>query len=162
VLSGEKNAGQHTATETILRNARVIAMDQRLDFAPGDKPDVGKTATLELTPKQSEIVTLAVKMGDLSLVLRSLQDPDEKPEEANENAPAEPGDSFTHDAQVSRLIKPLAATAAAPEPTKQIFVLRGGSRQKQDLDGSTVGDGRKEDKPERQVTPFTRTIQGEQ
>ncbi len=40
--------GQHSATETILRNARVIAMDQKLDFAPGDKPDVAKTATLEL------------------------------------------------------------------------------------------------------------------
>jgi len=77
VLNGDKS-GQHTATETILRNARVIAMDQRLDYSPGDKPDVAKTATLELTPKQSEIVTLAVKMGDLSLVLRSLQDTDEK------------------------------------------------------------------------------------
>ena len=53
-------------------------MDQRLDFSPGDKPDVAKTATLELTPKQSEIITLAVKMGDLSLVLRSLQDPDDE------------------------------------------------------------------------------------
>ena len=69
---------QHNATETILRNARVIAMDQKLDFAPGDKPDVAKTATLELTAKQTEIVTLAVKMGELSLVLRSLQDPTEK------------------------------------------------------------------------------------
>ena len=68
VLNGDKN-GQHTATETVLRNARVIAMDQRLDFSPGDKPDVGKTATLELTPKQSEIVTLAVKMGEVSLAL---------------------------------------------------------------------------------------------
>src|SRR5438477_8173449 len=105
VLNGDKS-GQHTATETVLRNARVIAMDQRLDFSPGDKPDVAKTATLELTPKQSEIVTLAVKMGDLSLVLRSLQDNDEKRDpDMVDNAPAEPGDSFTHDAQVSRLIK---------------------------------------------------------
>ena len=161
ILNGDKS-GQHTATETILRNARVIAMDQRLDFSPGDRPDVGKTATLELTPKQSEIVTLAVKMGDLSLVLRSLQDPDERPEDMSENAPAEPGDSFTHDAQVSRLIKPLAATSTAAEPPKQIFVLRGGARVKQDLDGTTLGEsGRKEEKPERSTTPFTRTIQGE-
>jgi pilus assembly protein CpaB len=163
VLVAEKgSSGQHTATETVLRNARVIAMDQRLDFSPGDKPDIGKTATLELTPKQSEIVTLAVKMGDLSLVLRSLQDPDERRDgEMSENAPAEPGDSFTHDAQVSRLIKPLASTASGPEPTKQIFVLRGAARVKQDLDGSTVGEpGRKEEKPIN-ATPFTRTIQGD-
>jgi len=162
VLIADKGSGQHTATETVLRNARVIAMDQRLDFSPGDKPDVGKTATLELTPKQSEIVTLAVKMGDLSLVLRSLQDPDEKPEEMTENAPAEPGDSFTHDAQVSRLIKPLQSATPAAEPKKEIFVLRGPTRVRQDIDGAPVGDsGSKEQKPERpNSTPFTRT-QGE-
>ena len=157
VLNGDKN-GQHTATETILRNARVIAMDQRLDFSPGDKPDIGKTATLELTPKQSEIVTLAVKMGDLSLVLRSLQDPDERPDEMSENAPAEPGDSFTHDAQVSRLIKPLAATSTTPEAGKQIFVLRGGTRVKQDIDGSTVGEPVPKEDKTINATPFTRTI----
>ncbi len=163
VLNGDKS-GQHTATETVLRNARVIAMDQRLDFSPGDKPDVAKTATLELTPKQSEIVTLAVKMGDLSLVLRSLQDNDEKRDpDMVDNAPAEPGDSFTHDAQVSRLIKPLATTAAAPEPAKHMFVLRGSARVKQNLDGSTTGESgpAKEEKPERNSTPFTRTIQSE-
>lgn len=105
VLNGP--GGQHSATETILRNARVIAMDQKLDFTPGDKPDVAKTATLELTPKQTEIVTLAVKMGDLSLVLRSLQDPEESdrdPAVADEVS-AELGYSYTHDSQVSRLIK---------------------------------------------------------
>jgi pilus assembly protein CpaB len=163
VLITLKGGEHHSATETVLRNARVIAMDQRLDFAPGDKPDVGKTATLELTPKQSEIVTLAVKMGDLSLVLRSLQDPDEKPEEASENAPAEPGDSFTHDAQVSRLIKPLPSVSSAGEAPKQtIFVLRGSARIKQDIDGSTIGEaGRNEEKPERSPTPFTRTISSE-
>jgi pilus assembly protein CpaB len=162
VLTAEKGGGQHTATETVLRNARVIAMDQRLDFSPGDKPDVAKTATLELTPKQSEIVTLAVKMGDLSLVLRSLQDPDDKRDgEMSENAPAEPGDSFTHDAQVSRLIKPMPSSAPAPDPTRQVFVLRGAGRVKQDLDGSTIGEpGRKEEKPIN-ATPFTRTIQGD-
>jgi len=164
VLSAEKGGNQHTATETVLRNARVIAMDQRLDFSPGDKPDVAKTATLELTPKQSEIVTLAVKMGDLSLVLRSLQDPDEKRDgEMSENAPAEPGDSFTHDAQVSRLIKPLQSASPGPEPTRQIFVLRGSARVKQDLDGSTLGESGRKDKEEKPInaTPFTRTIQGD-
>src|SRR5882757_3525143 len=97
--------GQHSATETILRNARVIAMDQKLDFAPGDKPDIAKTATLELTAKQTEIVTLAVRMGELSLVLRSLQDEDERDGEGSgDDATAELGQSYTHDTQVSRLI----------------------------------------------------------
>jgi pilus assembly protein CpaB len=162
VLNGDKSA-QHTATETVLRNARVIAMDQRLDFSPGDKPDVGKTATLELTPKQSEIVTLAVKMGEVSLALRSLQDPDEKGDD--EDAPAEPGDSFTHDAQVSHLIKPMDSAAPATEPAKQVLVMHGGNTVRQNIDGSPVGGDSapaKEDKPaNNNSTPFTRTIASE-
>jgi pilus assembly protein CpaB len=164
VLSGEKN-GQHTATETVLRNARVIAMDQRLDFSPGDKPDVGKTATLELTPKQSEIVTLAVKMGEVSLALRSLQDPEEKGDD--EDAPAQPGDSFTHDAQVSHLIKPMESAATPTEPPKQVVVLHGGNAVKQNIDGTPVGGDSAapakddKDKPARSSTPFTRTIASE-
>jgi pilus assembly protein CpaB len=134
--------GDHNATETILRNARVIAMDQRVDFAPGDKPDVAKTATLELTPRQSEIVTLALKMGDLSLVLRSLQQNGEEGEDAvSENAPAESGDSFVQDSQVSRLL----GGRQGPEPVakevaRSVFVLRGSARAKQDLDGTNVGE----------------------
>ena len=135
-------SGQHAATETILRNARVIAMDQRLDFAPGDKPEVGKTATLELTAKQTEIVTLGVKMGELSLVLRSLQDEEERDGEGSgEDATAELGQSYTHDTQVSRLIKE-PAPPKPPEAAKPaIFVLRGAGRTKLELDGSTTPDG---------------------
>ncbi len=162
-LNGAKE--QHTATETVLRNARVIAMDQRLDFSPGDKPDIAKTATLELTPKQSEIVTLAVKMGDLSLVLRSLQDPNDKGD-ADEDAPAEPGDSFTHDAQVSHLIKPLEMVSAPAEPAKQVLVIHGASAVRQNIDGSPVGGDSgsskdDKDKPKSNSTPFTRTITSE-
>jgi len=135
--------GQHAATETILRNARVIAMDQRLDFAPGDKPDVAKTATLELTAKQTEIVTLAVKMGDLSLALRSLQDPEDEERDpaSGDDATAQLGDSYTHDTQVSRLIKDPTPPAKPPEVVKpSVFVLRGGVRIKQELDGSVAVD----------------------
>ena len=134
--------GQHAATETILRNARVIAMDQKLDFAPGDKPDVAKTATLELTAKQTEIVTLGVKMGELSLVLRSLQDEEDRDGEGSgEDATAELGQSYTHDTQVSRLIKE-PAPPKPPEAAKPaIFVLRGAGRTKLELDGSTTPDG---------------------
>jgi len=165
--------GQHTATETVLRNARVIAMDQKLDFSPGDKPDIAKTATLELTPKQSEIVTLAVKMGDLSLVLRSLQGGDEEGDQvADENAPAERGDSYTADAQVSHLIKPLGGggkTAAKP-PSHAVFVLRGGASSKFDADNavevasdvqsadSKTSDAKANDnKPGSRTVNFTRT-----
>ena len=128
-LTDETPASQHNATETILRNARVIAMDQKLDFTPGDKPDVAKTATLELTAKQTEIVTLAVKMGELSLVLRSLQDRrrERDGEGSSDDATAELGDSYTHDTQVSRLIKEPAAAQAAG--SRQARGLRPARRQ---------------------------------
>ncbi len=168
VLTGPN--GQHSATETILRNARVIAMDQKLDFAPGDKPDIAKTATLELTPKQTEIVTLAVKMGELSLVLRSLQDPDEgeRDQAVADEQPAELGYSYTQDSQVSRLIKSPTAAERPPEVARSaIFVLRGSVLTKQDRDGSTAADPsappapdavREPAKPGPRTTPFTRTI----
>lgn len=149
--------GQHNATETILRNARVIGMDQKIDFSPGDKPDVAKTATLELTPKQTEIVTLALKMGDLSLALRSLQDGDDaaqsEPEE--DDVAAMPGDSYTRDVQVSRL---MSETPPPPDPASAIVVLRGGASAKQELEGSSGNDEprRAEGKAARSVT-FTRT-----
>ena len=154
--------GQHSATETILRNARVIAMDQKLDFAPGDKPDVAKTATLELTAKQTEIVTLGVKMGELSLVLRSLQDEEERDGEGSgDDATAELGQSYTHDTQVSRLIRE-PAPPKPPEVKPAIFVLRGAGRTKLELDGSTTPDGLppqgESEKPNtNKGTNFTRT-----
>lgn len=142
-LTGTNGQGQHNATETILRNARVIAMDQKLDFTPGDKPDIAKTATLELTAKQTEIVTLAVKMGELSLVLRSLQDPpdEERNSASGEDATAELGDSYTHDSQVSRLIKDPNPPPKPPDAMKtSVFVLHGNRATKQELDGSVVSD----------------------
>lgn len=61
----------HKATQTVLRDVRVIAIDQRLDSKDGQAV-VARTVTLEVTPKQSEIVALAADMGKLSLSLRGL------------------------------------------------------------------------------------------
>src|SRR5215472_8380799 len=54
---GQQNAGaaiEHKVSETVLHNVRVIAIDQRLDSKAGEAT-VAKTATFEVTPKQSEI-----------------------------------------------------------------------------------------------------------
>jgi pilus assembly protein CpaB len=147
VLTALQGGASHSVTETILRNARVIAMDQKVDFSPSDKPDVAKTATLELTAKQSEIVTLALKMGDLSLVLRSLQPSGgEEPDAATDNAPAEAGDSFTEDSQVSRLIQP-PQQPQAPEAAHTVVVLRGAASARQDADtnANPLADGKAPD-----------------
>lgn len=57
--------------ETILRNVRVLAIDQRTDDQ-NKKPGIGKVVTLEVMPKQAEIVAVALEMGVINLALRSL------------------------------------------------------------------------------------------
>lgn len=61
-------------SETILRNVRVLAIDQAVDEKAGQKVVIGKTATLELTPDQAETLQMAKQQGSLSLALRSLID----------------------------------------------------------------------------------------
>jgi pilus assembly protein CpaB len=61
-------------SETILANIRVLAIGQNVQERNGEKVVTGETATLELTPAQAQLITLAQKIGQLSLALRSLAD----------------------------------------------------------------------------------------
>jgi pilus assembly protein CpaB len=63
----------HTS-ETVLGNVRVLAIDQAVEEKNGQRVVVGKTATLELTPRQAETLALSRQQGTLSLALRSLVD----------------------------------------------------------------------------------------
>jgi pilus assembly protein CpaB len=61
---------------TVLRDVRVLAVDQTSQEEGESKAIVGKTATLELSAQQAEVLALAEAMGDLSLSLRSLTQSD--------------------------------------------------------------------------------------
>lgn len=68
------------ASETVLSNLRVLALDQRLQGAasaaandPEARP-IARTATLEVQPGEAEMLTLATQLGELSLVLNSVED----------------------------------------------------------------------------------------
>lgn len=61
-------------SETVLRDVRVLAIDQQVEEKGGQKVVVGKTATLELTPSQTETLAVSRQRGTLSLALRSLAD----------------------------------------------------------------------------------------
>lgn len=67
-------------TETILSNVRVLAIDQQIqESEDGKKTVVGTTATLELTPDQSKVITVAQQMAErLQLALRSVADAQEE------------------------------------------------------------------------------------
>jgi pilus assembly protein CpaB len=73
--TAEKASGlEKIVSSTILRNVRVLAVDQTIEQKNGQKVVVGRTATVELTPDQVEALARARQQGTLSLSLRSLTD----------------------------------------------------------------------------------------
>ena len=97
--TGDNPGTQHRAAETVLRDVRVLGVDQKLD-SKGEAV-VAHTATLEVTPKQSEIIAVASEIGKLSLSLRSLGTP--QSEDRDSSGDASSG-TYTLDSEVSRLI----------------------------------------------------------
>ena len=69
-----KGGGDEHASEMLFSNVRVLAIGQRLETKEGQKGAEGNTATLELSPLQSEKLALAKSMGDITLALRSIAD----------------------------------------------------------------------------------------
>jgi pilus assembly protein CpaB len=64
-------------SETIVRNLRVLATDQRIDSKDADGKTVvqtSSTVTVEATPRIAEKIAVSQSMGSLSLVLRSIAD----------------------------------------------------------------------------------------
>jgi pilus assembly protein CpaB len=74
-------------SETILTNIRVLAIDQIVEDKNGEKVIIGRTATLEVTPRQAEMLTQGRKRGTLSLALRSILDTGETKAEEDEGEP---------------------------------------------------------------------------
>lgn len=71
-----RNGGEEYVSDTLFRNVRVLAIGQQIESKEGKKAIDGaaNTATLELTPRQTELLALANSMGELSLSLRSIAD----------------------------------------------------------------------------------------
>ncbi len=98
---GEEGSGEtRHATKTILRGVRVLAIDQMVQNTQGEAKVV-KNVTLEVQPKDSEKVALALEMGSLSLSLRSLALAEEDAALVKTGAKApEPPRAVTLDAEV--------------------------------------------------------------
>lgn len=85
--------GRRIAAETVLSNVRVIAIDQQLvqGAAPGsNEAKQATTVTLEVTGQQSERVSVASRLGRLSLVVRAAQMIEEPGADAHNDAPGGP------------------------------------------------------------------------
>ena len=124
----DKTGPSRHVSETVLSDLRVVGVDQTLsDEKKADKKDIvaPKTATLEVTPKQAEIVAVAADLGVLSLSLRSLGRPGGDP------APAEPTHTWDIEAAKGLLTGPSSDPARRPvgrtPPQRRVIIVRGGA-----------------------------------
>jgi len=76
VLSRQIQVGTENEhrSETVMRNVKVLAVDQTTKPEDGAQTVVGATATLEVGADDAEALALADAQGDLALVLRSYAD----------------------------------------------------------------------------------------
>ena len=81
-------------SEVILTNVRVLAMGQTIETKDGEAVVTGATATLELDPRQSELIVLAQRTGQLALALRALVDAIPK-DDATVVPPSNDGENMT-------------------------------------------------------------------
>ena len=76
-IEGGGDGSPLKVSETIVRNMRVLATDQRIDQKSEDGETViikAQTVTLEVTPRIAEKIAVSQSMGELSLSLRSIAD----------------------------------------------------------------------------------------
>ena len=77
-VMGDRGMSDTTLTRTVIKNARVLAIDQIFgEGADGAPALTGSTATLELEPRQAELLAHSSRMGSIALSLRSVADVNE-------------------------------------------------------------------------------------
>ncbi len=94
------------ASETILQNVKVLAVDQEASREE-DKAKIARTVTVEVTAAGSERLALGANMGDLTLVLRGIGD--DTVTDAN---------TTTTDVQVGRVMRDVARLQGGDEGGK--------------------------------------------
>lgn len=121
------------ASETILTDVRIVAMDQSTNDQ-NQEAAVRRVATLEVTPKGAEIIAVAKELGSLTLSLRALArvEDEARSKDGQVAFKAERGRGHTWDSEASRLI-----TGGSPRmgiPTTVINVVRAGEAKQKLFD----------------------------
>ena len=122
----EEPISRRSVSETIVTNIRVLAIDQRLQEAspdPNHPSPIPRTVTIEVLPKQAEMINVAVQLGTLSLALRSVP-LDAEPITANDPPVKETVESTWAD-DVSPALKP----PKQPSVIRQTTVMHGGKTE---------------------------------
>lgn len=71
-----REVGQERVVSVLLNNARLIAVDQDANES-SERPSVARTATLEVSQEDAQMLALGGAVGQLSLALRSVRAPQE-------------------------------------------------------------------------------------
>jgi pilus assembly protein CpaB len=73
IAEANQPVGRRVAAETVLSNVRVLAIDQQIvqGAAPAATEGQGKTVTVEVTQEQAERISVAMRLGRLSLSVRA-------------------------------------------------------------------------------------------
>ena len=120
------------STETVLRNVKVLAIDQSLGRKTEEGPaDVGKTATLEVSLSDTEKLLTAARLGNLALVLRSMVVEDSPQDEVDA---FEDPFNFTTDVATSRAVSALHTTSS-------LYGQRGGNSVRVNRGGAISQEG---------------------
>lgn len=104
--------GRQVAAETVLSDIRVLAIDQQLiEGAAPTASGSQRTVTLEVTPEQAERISVAMRLGRLSLAVRSAGAPRQVA-----GKPKEPGTTWAMDVSPA-----IGAEAGTPAGVMRIF-----------------------------------------
>ncbi len=140
------------ASETVARNIRLLALDNRVSHSPAGEvgeqvisPPIPRTATLQVTPREAEEITLASTLGTLALALNSVRDGGEAVDARKQmtetlaldrtgggpslhsRKPLPDMGDLTLDADVTSLLR-AEVQRTIPEQVSRIQVVRGSSR----------------------------------
>lgn len=108
--AAHQNVIEKFAAETVLEDVRVLGVDQKFSRAKGDAPVLGKTVTLEISPRQAEKLAAVTMLGQLSLSLRSYAIP-----------PISEATGFTADTEASAVLGKLVRPKTDRSKQARIF-----------------------------------------
>jgi pilus assembly protein CpaB len=114
------DAGGLSRAETIIRDVRVLAVDQRSDSS-ADGPVVGRAVTLEVTPADAEKIASARQRGSLQLTLRNPLAP--APTGALD--PEEIAEDTSRVIAAGFALSQLSQSTSAPKPRPRVTLIRG-------------------------------------
>jgi pilus assembly protein CpaB len=112
VLAARRESGQRATAETILRDVKVLAVDQTA-ATEKNEPVIVRAVTLEVNPQQAEVLVKAKEEGSIQLTLRNPLDD----EVLVETPPPPPAPVVAAPVRVAR--------PAAPPPRRAVTVIRG-------------------------------------